>query len=115
MKTLITLLAVIVLSLVPLEAPASTKAEPARKKISKVCNFKGKKLYGKVKLVKSFPNFKVKQVTSFPDLKVKKVTSFPNKCGKWKFVDNFPDFTVKWVNSFEDFSIEYVDSFPGVP
>ena len=84
-------------------------------KIGKRCTFKGKKLWGKVKIVTSFPDFKVKVVGSFPDLKVKKVTSFPDKCGKWKFVKSFPDFKIKFVKSFPDFKIKYVSSFPGVP
>ena len=69
------------------------------------CEFNGVPLYGKVKVVESFPDFKVKIVNSFPDLKVKSVSSFPDKCGRWKFVESFPDFKVKFVNSFPDFTI----------
>ncbi len=87
----------------------------AAKNIDKDCTFKGKKMWGKVKVVKSFPDFKVKVVKSFADLHVKKVTSFPDKCGRWQFVDSFPDFTIKYVDSFPDFEIKWVDSFPGVP
>jgi len=83
-------------------------------KIGSDCTYKGKNLYGKVKIVNSFPDFKVKVVKSFPDLKVETVTSFPSSCGKWEIVESFPDFTVQFVDSFEDFSIEYVTSFPGV-
>jgi hypothetical protein len=79
------------------------------------CSFKGKRLYGKVKAVTSFPDIKVQVVSSFPDLKVQKVTSFPDSCGKWEFTDSFPDFTVQFVDSFPDVKIQYVDSFPGVP
>jgi len=89
------------------------QAEPLGK-IGGSCRYKGKKLWGKVKKVKSFPDFKVKVVSSFPDLKVKVVRSFPDKCGKWKFVRSFPDFKVKFVRSFPDFKIKYVRSFPGV-
>ena len=49
------------------------------------CEFNGVPLYGKVKVVESFPDFKVKIVNSFPDLKVKSVSSFPDKCGRWKY------------------------------
>lgn len=83
-------------------------------KVAKSCVFKGKKLWGKIKVVTSFPDFKVQIVNSFPDLKVKKVTSFPDSCGKWKFVTSFPDFKVQFVTSFPDFKIKYVSSFPGV-
>ncbi len=86
-----------------------------RGKIGKDCTFKGKKLYGKVQIVNSFPDFKVQIVSSFPDLKVKQVTSFPDRCGKWQIVTSFPDFKVQFVSSFPDFKIQYVSSFPGTP
>ncbi len=79
------------------------------------CRFNGKRLYGKVKVVDSFPDIKVQVVRSFPDLKVKKVSSFPDSCGKWQFVDSFPDIKVKFVDSFPDVKIQYVDAFPGKP
>lgn len=79
------------------------------------CSFDGHKLYGKIKVVTSFPDVKVKVVTSFPDLKVKKVTSFPDKCGLWQLTDSFPDTKVQVVDSFPDVKIQYVDSFPGIP
>ena len=82
--------------------------------VSGDCRWKGIPLYGKVKVVDSFPDFKVEIVRSFPDLKVKKVTSFADRCGEWTFVDSFPDFTIKFVNSFPDIKIKYVNSFPGV-
>jgi len=79
------------------------------------CKYKDVTLYGKVKVVNSFPDFKVKIVNSFPDLKVKIVESFPDACGKWKMVDSFPDFTIQFVDSFPDFTIKMVESFPGMP
>lgn len=72
------------------------------------------RIYGKIKFVDSFPDYKVKVVDSFPDLKVKKVDSFPDSAGKWKTVDSFPDYKIQVVDSFPDFTIKYVDSFPGV-
>ena len=82
--------------------------------VSSNCTYKGVPLYGKVKVVTSFEDFKVKKVTSFEDLKVKKVTSFPDRCGRWQFVDSFEDFKIKYVDSFEDFKIKFVDSFEGI-
>ena len=82
--------------------------------VSGGCTFKGKKMYGKVQVVTSFPDLKVQVVTSFPDLKVQKVTSFPDSCGKWQMTDSFPDLKVQFVDSFPDVKIQYVDSFPGV-
>tara|TARA_Y100001954_G_scaffold89344_1_gene97885 strand:+ start:8908 stop:9225 length:318 start_codon:yes stop_codon:yes gene_type:complete len=78
------------------------------------CTWKGIPLFGKVKVVNSFPDILVEEVNSFPDLKVKKVNSFANSCGEWVFVESFPDFTVKFVNSFPDIKIKYVNSFPGI-
>lgn len=79
------------------------------------CTFKGKKLYGKIQVVESFPDVKVQVVTSFPDLKVERVNSFPDKCGKWQMVTSFPDTKVQYVTSFPDVKVQYVTSFPGVP
>lgn len=83
--------------------------------VSTDCSLGGIPLYGKVKVVSSFPDLKIKIVDSFPDLKVQVVTSFPDTCGKWQFVESFPDFKVQFVNSFPDLEIEYVTSFPGLP
>ena len=84
-------------------------------KVGKSCQLKGKKLWGKVQFVTSFPDIKVERVTSFPDLKVEWVTSFPDKCGKWEKVTSFPDFKIQIVTSFPDLKIQEVTSFPGVP
>lgn len=72
-------------------------------------------LYGKVKIVDGFADYKVKVVSSFPDLKVKKVDSFADSPGLWQFVKDFPDFTIQIVSDFPDFTIQYVDAFPGIP
>ncbi len=85
------------------------------KAVDSGCTFKGHKLYGRIKIVSSFPDVKVKIVSSFPDLKVKQVTSFPDKCGLWQVVDSFPDTKVQFVDSFPDVTIQYVESFPGIP
>jgi len=88
----------------------------AGSKVSKSsCTYKGKKLYGKVQVVSSFPDIKVQVVSSFPDLKVEKVSSFASRCGQWKFVKSFPDFKIQFVTSFPDIKIKYVSSFPGTP
>lgn len=78
------------------------------------CSAKGKRLWGKVQVVNSFPDLKVQVVNSFPDLKVQVVRSFPDKCGKWQMVNSFPDLKIQFVNSFPDVKIQYVNSFPGV-
>ncbi len=71
-------------------------------------------LYGKVKIVESFPDVKVQIVNSFPDVEVKLVDSFADECGKVKLVENFPDVKVQIVNSFPDVKVKIVESFPGV-
>ena len=78
------------------------------------CEYKGIKLYGKVKFVTSFPDIKIKYVSSFPDIKVKFVTSFPDDCGEWQQVTSFPEFKVQIVESFPDLKVKVVDSFPGM-
>ena len=78
------------------------------------CTFKGKKLYGKIQVVTSFPDVKVQEVTAFPDLKVQKVTAFPDKCGQWQLVNSFPDTKIQFVAAFPDVKVQYVDAFPGV-
>ena len=79
------------------------------------CTLNGFPLYGKVKIVESFPDIKVQIVDSFPDLKVKLVNSFPDDCGEWQIVESFPDVKIKIVDSFPDIKIKFVESFPGKP
>lgn len=78
------------------------------------CEYKGIRLYGKVKIVTSFPDIKIKYVDAFPDIKVKFVSSFPNSCGEWQEVNSFPDFTVQVVDAFPDLKVKKVKSFPGI-
>lgn len=78
------------------------------------CQYKGIKLFGKVKFVTSFPDIKIKYVESFADIDVQFVTSFPNSCGKWQEVNSFPDFTVQIVDAFPDLKVRRVESFPGM-
>ena len=71
------------------------------------------KLFGKIQIVKHFPDVKVQIVDHFPDIKVKKVDHFPDKPGLWKIVDHFPDYKVQIVDHFPDYKVKYVDHFPG--
>lgn len=96
-------------------AATPSAAHDAAAAVDASCHFEGHQLWGKVKIVDSFPDVKVKVVESFPDLKVKRVDAFPDACGKWKFVDSFPDVKIKFVESFPDVKIKFVDSFPGLP
>lgn len=78
------------------------------------CTFNGKKLYGNIKVVDSFPDVRVQIVNIFSDLDVQVVSILPNRCGQWRFVDSFPDTRVKFVNLFGDVKVRYVDYFPGM-
>ena len=95
--------------------PCAFALQPAAaaSKVGPSCTYKGKKLYGKIQVVNSFPDIKVQVVNSFPDLKVQVVNSFPDKCGKWQMVNSFPNTKIQFVNSFPDIKIQYVTSFPG--
>jgi hypothetical protein len=94
---------------------AATAAWASSSKVDKAtCTFNGKKLYGKIQVVTSFPDVKVQVVESFPDVKVQHVDSFPDSCGKWQLVTSFPDTKVQLVESFPDVKVKYVTSFPGI-
>lgn len=97
------------------QGPDDPRPVPAGSKIGADCTFQGKKLYGKVKVVEHFADFKVKVVEHFPDLNVQVVEHFPDSCGKWQFVEHFPDFTITYVEHFSDFDIKKVQHFPGLP
>jgi len=102
-KRLLVMLAFVLLLPVLSSGTIST-ARGAGGKVGSDCTLKGKKLYGKVKIV-----------DAFPDLKVQVVDAFPDKCGKWKMVDAFPDVKVQMVTAFPDLKIKYVNAFPGLP
>jgi hypothetical protein len=78
------------------------------------CTFKGKKLYGKVKVVTSNPDFKVRIVDYSEDISVKNTENDPSRCGEWKFVEYSEDFKVRFVTSGEDFTIKYTTYDPKV-
>jgi hypothetical protein len=110
MKKIITALAAVTLAVV---AGVSMSADAKGGFNKSNCTFNGKKLYGKIQEVSSFPDVKVQVVSSFPDVKVQKVSSFPDTCGKWQMVSSFPDTKVQFVTSFPDVKVQYVTSFPG--
>ena len=66
------------------------------------------KIYGKIKIVDHFADYKVQVVENFADLHVQIVDHFPNSVGKWQLVEHFPDFKIQIVTSFPDFKIKYV-------
>lgn len=90
------------------------KAEAVQALIAGSCYYKGIKLWGKVKFVTSYPDFKIQYVESYPDIKVKFVKTYPDKCGLWQITDTYPDFKVQVVNSYPDIKIKVVETYPGV-
>jgi hypothetical protein len=94
-----------------LALPVSARADG---KVNKACTLNGKRLWGKIQVVKAFPDLKVQVVRAFPDLKVQKVTAFADGCGKWQFVDAFPDLKIQFVDAFPDLKVEFVSAFPGL-
>jgi len=110
---------IVLLAFVPFFSSGPSGSVPsavgAGGKVGPDCTLKGKKLYGKVKIVDAFPDLKVQVVDAFPDLKVQIVDAFPDKCGKWKKVDAFPDLKIQMVTAFPDLKIKYVNAFPGLP
>ena len=76
------------------------------------CQFNGRALYGRVRIVTHHADFRVQIVSHNPDLRVQKVDNFPNRCGRWQIVDVFPDFTIQIVTHNPDFTIQIVDNFP---
>ncbi|MBO7567545.1 MAG: hypothetical protein J6T60_10700 [Bacteroidales bacterium] len=80
-----------------------------RKSDGKVFN-----LYGNVKIVDFFEDFRVKIVTSWEDARIKFRDCSTNSCCEFHEVDSFYDMRIKIVDSFEDFRIQIVGSFPGI-
>ena len=72
------------------------------------------RLYGKVKIVDNFEDFKVKIVDNFEDVKIHIVDNFENSCGKVKIVNNFEDVKIKIVDNFEDIKVKIVTNFEGL-
>lgn len=71
------------------------------------CTFKGKPIYGNVRIVdnSTVADFKVRLVERDEYASIKIVTNETSRCGEWHLVDSGDDFTVKFVESGEDFSI----------
>lgn len=112
----ILIIALFALLALPMMAQNKDKKVGINKENCTFTNKDGKtfNLYGKVKIVESFPDIKVQLVDSFEDLDVKLVENFPDQCGKVKLVESFPDVKVQIVNSFPDIKVKVVESFPGV-
>lgn len=78
------------------------------------CSCENIPLYGKVRVVKNFGDFKIRETTIGEDLRVQVVTIGPSKCGQWEFVTFGEDFTVEYVTIGEDFTVRFVTIGPGL-
>lgn len=82
------------------------------------CTCKGKRLYGKVKVVDMSADFRVEVVNMGygADLWVKKIEPGYScySCGEWQFVESGEDFTVQFVEMSGDFRITFVEIGSGV-
>ena len=72
--------------------------------ISSDCMFRGKKMFGLVRVVQIGANFKVR-IINFADLRVEPIQYKPFRCGQWRFVQAGEDFTIEFVQAGEDFTI----------
>jgi hypothetical protein len=82
------------------------------------CTCKGKRLYGKVKVVDVFADFKVEVVKTGceANLWVKEIEPGYScySCGEWQFVETGEDFTVQFVETHGDFRITFVEIGSGI-
>ena len=86
----------------------------ADKPVNDDCTCKEIPLFGRVRVVSSYADFKVEVVTAFEDIKIDTTKTITNKCGQWQIVNDFPDFTVQFVNAFPDFKVRFVTAFEGL-
>jgi hypothetical protein len=84
-------------------------------RIGQDCTSKGKKLYGRVRIVNVGETFKVKAVSLGEDLRVQTSNTLATTCGRWEIVSIAEDFSIRMVDMGEDFSIRFVEVGNGVP
>ncbi len=84
-------------------------------RIGQDCTFKGKKLYGRVRIVNVGETFKVRAVSVGEDLRVQTSNMLATTCGRWEIVSIAEDFSVRMVDMGEDFSIRFVEVAHGLP
>ena len=83
--------------------------------VQKDCMYKGKKLFGKVRIVQYGEDFTVRAVTYSEDFKIQHVSYSQTECGKWQFVEYGEDFKIRFVEYSEDFKVKFVEYSPGLP
>ena len=83
--------------------------------VQKDCTYKGKKLFGKVRIVQYGEDFTVRAVTYSEDFKIQHVSYSQTECGKWQFAEYGEDFKIRFVEYSEDFKVKFVEYSPGLP
>ena len=79
------------------------------------CSCKGIPLYGRVKIVTEYPDFRIKVTDDYPDIVVQIVDRYSSdNCCMWKIVEDYPDFTVQFVEDYPDFTVAFSDSSHGI-
>lgn len=79
------------------------------------CTCKGIPLYGRVKIVTEYPDFRIKVTDNYPDIVVKIVDrDYPGECCMWEIVENYPDFTVQFVEDYPDFTVAFSNDSYGI-
>ncbi len=78
------------------------------------CTLKGKKLWGKVKIVTFGEHLKVKPVDFGENLKVRFRDFSPGKCGQWQIVSFGEDLKIRFVDYGEDLKIRIVEYGEGL-
>jgi hypothetical protein len=77
------------------------------------CTFKGKPLWGRVRVVDNAEDIKVKIVDNAEDVRVRIVENAPFRCGQWQFVENAEVIKIRFVDNAEDIKIRFVDNDEG--
>lgn len=97
-----------------ISSKGEVKAMVSLIKPTAACDWKGKKLFGKIQFVTSHPDLKIQYVDSYADINVQMVTFSPSSCGQWQEVSSGADLKVQIVNSFPDLKVKLVKSNPGM-
>ena len=74
------------------------------------CSCKGIPLYGRVKIVTEYPDFRIQVTDNYPDIVVKIVDEYSHYCCEWQIVNDYPDFTIQFVKDYPDFTVAFSDS-----
>lgn len=78
------------------------------------CSCKGIPLYGRVKIVTEYPDFRIQVTDNYPDIVVKIVGEHSHYCCEWQIVNDYPDFTIQFVEDYPDFTIAFSNDFYGI-